>query len=137
MEEDTETKKALVRRVIEEVYNRNSLEAVDETYAADYVFHPAFGPEVHGLEGVKDLVNRRREVFPEVTLTIEDQIAEADKVVTRWTVRDAYQRETAGSLPNSDQSMASGIIIDRIEDHRIKESWGEESSHLRGVTLFN
>jgi predicted ester cyclase len=138
--EQTEKNKALVRRAIEEVYNQNSLVVVDEIYAPNYVLHHTFGPEVHGPEGVKELANMRRAVFAnDVTITIEDQIAEADKVVTRWTVRGAHQGETAESPPNSDQGIATGMLIDRIarDSDKIEESWAEEHRHLMGVPLFN
>jgi hypothetical protein len=66
-----EKNKAIVRRAIEEIYNKNSLAVVNEIYAPDYVFHPTFGPKVYNPEGVKELVERRRAVLPNATITLD------------------------------------------------------------------
>jgi predicted ester cyclase len=132
-----ERNKAIVRRAIEEIYNSNSLAVVNEIYAPDYIFHRTFGPQVYGPEGVKELVNRRRAVLPNATITIEDQIADANKVVTRWTVRDPHQRETAGHPPDGDQVTAAGILIDRIAGDKIQESWAEEGWNIMGIIIGN
>jgi predicted ester cyclase len=131
-----EKSKEIVRRAIEEIYNKNNTAEVDENYADGYVFHCTTGPEIHSPEGVKELIQRRRAVLPNATITIEDQVAEADKVVTRWTMRDAQQQQSAVPA-NGDQVTAAGILIDRIADGKIQESWGEENWQVRGVDLMN
>ena len=132
----SEDNKLIVYRAIEEVYSKGNVEAVEEIYAPDYVFHWTFGPNVHGPQGVKDSVNRRRAVLPDVTMIVEDQIAEGDKVVTRWTVRDTRQGEGRSAPPNGDRVMMSGILIDRIAEDKIQESWAEEAwTEEAGVAL--
>jgi predicted ester cyclase len=125
-----------VRRAIEEIYNKNNTAEVDEIYADGYVFHCTTGPKIHSPEGVKELIQRRRAVLPNAIITIEDQVAEADKVVTRWMMRDAQQQHSAVPA-NGDQVTAAGILIDRIADGKIQESWGEENWQVRGVDLMN
>jgi predicted ester cyclase len=131
----SEDNKLIVYRAIEEVYNKGNLEAVKEIYAPDYVFHWSFGPKVHGSKAVKDMVNRRRAVMPNVTMIVEDQIAEGDKVVTRWTVRDTRQGEVKSAPPDGDQVTMTGILIDRVAGHKIQESWGEEAWDVMGIRV--
>jgi predicted SnoaL-like aldol condensation-catalyzing enzyme len=81
----SEENKALARRVIEELFNAGNLEVADEIIAQDHVRHdPAMPEEGHGREDFKQFVNIYRSAFPDVHCEIEDQIAEGDKVVTRW-----------------------------------------------------
>jgi SnoaL-like polyketide cyclase len=72
-----EKSKEIVRRAIEEIYNKNNTAEVDEIYADGYVFHCTTGPKIHSSEGVKELIQRRRAVLPNAIITIEDQVAEA------------------------------------------------------------
>jgi predicted ester cyclase len=86
----SEQNKAQIRRVIEEVYNRGDLGVVDEVAARDLVIH-ASSQEIRGLEGAKQYVAALRAGFPDLHFTIEDQIAEGDMVVTRWTARGTHR----------------------------------------------
>jgi hypothetical protein len=92
-----EKSKEIVRRAIEEIYNRNNTTEVDEIYADGYVFHRTTGPEIHSPEGVKELIERRQAVLPNATITIEDQVAEADNLLAAsdlsTPVTDASQQE--------------------------------------------
>jgi hypothetical protein len=74
---------------------------VHDIYASDYVLHGPFtDPELRGREGVQQFVNASREAFHEVDITVEDQIVEGDKVVTRWKARIVPQSGVAGfTLP--------------------------------------
>ena len=91
----SEQNKAQVRRVIEEVYNRGDLGVVDEVAASDLVIH-ASSQEIHGREGAKQYVAALRAGFPDLHFTVEDQIAEGDMVVTRWTARGTHTGEFQG-----------------------------------------
>ncbi len=77
-----EENKALVRRVIEEVWNQGKLDVAGEIFATDYIFHAPLPGEVRGPEGPTQRVSMYRTAIPNLQLTIEDQIAEGDKVVT-------------------------------------------------------
>ncbi|HSA79989.1 MAG TPA: ester cyclase, partial [Geminicoccaceae bacterium] len=82
----SERNKAQVRRVIEEIYNRGDLAVVDELAASDLVIH-ASSQDIRGRDGAKQYVAALRAGFPDLHLTVEDQVAEGDMVVTRWTAR--------------------------------------------------
>jgi steroid delta-isomerase-like uncharacterized protein len=115
--------KALSRRVIEACFNQGNLALADELYAPDYVDHsapPGFPP---GVAGFKQQVAMYRAAFPDVHVTIEDQVAEGDKVVTRWTGRGTHQGELMGIAPTHKAVTVTGIAIDRIVAGKIVEHW--------------
>src|SRR5215210_926317 len=92
----TEENKAIARREIEELYNHTgNLDAADEIYAPDYVGHdPTLPEDLHGVEAGRQHAATFRSAFPDLTCTIEEQIAEGDKVVTRWIGSGTHQGET-------------------------------------------
>ena len=63
------------------------------------------------------------EAFPDLNVTLEDVIAEGDKVVTRWTIRGTHQGELMGIAPTEEQIALKGITIHRIEADKIAEEW--------------
>ena len=122
-EKKTEKNKAITRRALEEVWNQGKLDVIDEIFAADYILHdPAVG-EVRGTEGLKQYVSMYRTAFPDVQLTIEDQIAEGDKVVTRFTFTGIHKGELMGIPPTGVQVTMTGIAIDRIAGDKLMEVW--------------
>jgi steroid delta-isomerase-like uncharacterized protein len=118
----SEQNKTLVRRVIEEVYNQGNLAMADELSASDLVIHLTL-QEIHGREGAKQYVAALRAAFPDLHITIEDQIAEGDRVMTRWTARGTHTGEFQGILPTGKQIRMAGTDIDRIADGKTVECW--------------
>jgi hypothetical protein len=81
----SELNKLKVRLFVEAVLNEGRLELIDELVAADYTGHiPCARTSVRGPEGVRQLVSSHRRAHPSLYIKIEDQIAEDDRVVTRW-----------------------------------------------------
>lgn len=120
----SEQNKILVRRAIEEVWNRGNFAVVDELVANDLVIHlPTPGDEIHGAEGVKQFYATLRAAFPDILFTIKDQIAEGDRVVTRWTARATHTGEYRGIPPTGKQFRVTGIDIDRIANGKVVECW--------------
>ena len=113
--------KATVRRFIGQAFNAGDLAVVDELVATDYVLH--FTPEVRGPEGLKQFITEYRTAFPDYTCTIEDQVAEADKVVTRWTMRGTQQGQLMGIPPTGKQVTLPGVVLDRVSNGRLVETW--------------
>src|SRR2546430_2416084 len=95
----TEENKATDRHLTEEGWNRGNTALFDELLAANYIGHDPSGP-IHGPEGFKQLYATYRTAFPDTHLTIEDQIAEGDKVVTRWTATGTNQGSLMGLPPS-------------------------------------
>jgi steroid delta-isomerase-like uncharacterized protein len=130
----SEQNKALSRRVIEEVWHKRDLDVVDELYADDFVYYgaPSTGAVLHGPEGYKQVVAMYKTAFPDLRFTIEELIAEGDKVVTRWTFRGTHRGELMGIAPTGKAITNSGISIARISGGKIVEEraiWDELHSY--------
>jgi steroid delta-isomerase-like uncharacterized protein len=117
--------KAIVRRWFEEVWNKGNLDAVDELVAATVVSEIPGEPEVRGPEAWRQQVSSTRAAFPDLAFTIEDQIAEEDKVATRWTLRGTHQGEFMGVPATGKQVTVTGISITRYANGKNVGSWNE------------
>jgi len=120
----SEDNKAIVRRSFEELFNQGDLDVADEVFAPDYVGHdPALTYDMHGSEEFKHFVQMYRTAFPDLELTIEDQVAEGDEVVTRFTARGTHLGELMGIPPTGRKVSVTGISIDRLVNGKSVESW--------------
>jgi steroid delta-isomerase-like uncharacterized protein len=120
----SEENKALARREIEEVFTQGNLEVADEIYAADFVDHDlSLSWDIHGPEEMKEYVGMYRSAFPDLRVTLEDQVAEGDKVVNRWTARGTHRGEYMGASPSGKEVEFTGIHISRIARGKLAESW--------------
>ena len=118
----SERNKIVVRRAIEEVYNQGNLDVVDDLVSSDFVAHASL-EDIHGSAGMKQFVASLREAFPDLHLTIDDQVAEGDRVVTRWTAHGTHTGTFQGIPPTGKQGTMSGIDIDRVVDGKAIECW--------------
>ena len=116
----SEENKALARRAWELADNPDILE---EVYAPAVVWHEP-DQEIRGLEQAKKFVTAYKTAFPDLNITVEDVIAEGDKVVSRVTLRGTHQGETEEfGPPTGRQIEGGGITISRIEGGKIVEDW--------------
>jgi len=89
--------KALVCRWLEEVFSRGDLDAADGLFTSNCVLHdPSFPRDVYGSEGIKRYVCTYRVAFSDLEVTVEVQLAEEDKLITRWTARGTHSGELLG-----------------------------------------
>ncbi len=118
-----EENKAVVARLVEEVLNEHNPAAAEEFFAADFVEHvPAPGQE-QGLEGIKRwLADVYFPAFPDAHWTVEEQIAEGDRVLTRFTWRGTHQGEFAGIPPTGKRVTVWGMVLDLIAEGKLVES---------------
>lgn len=121
----TEQNKALARQMIEEIFNRGDLSRVDEFLAPDFVEREELPPGVPpGREGVKQLTAMLRSAFPDFKATIDDLVAEGDKVVILQTWRGTHRGEFMG-IPPTGRSVSFQVIDTmRIAGGKIVEHWG-------------
>jgi len=120
----TEDNKALIRRFYEEVFNKKNLAAIDDFFAPDHVDHTLPPGLPVGPEGTKQAIAMTLTAFPDLHLTIEDMIAEGDKVVT-WFTTHGTQRGALGDIPpTGKQVTVSTIEITRIAGGKIVEDSG-------------
>ena len=119
----TEENKAIFRRYVEEVGNEGNLEVADEIFGS-YLAHQSDGSVLErGPEDVKKFMSEFREAFPDFHTTIEDQIAEGDRVVTRWRMHGTHRGEFRGIAPTGAELEVTGIGIFRFSDGKVVESW--------------
>ena len=118
-----EENRAIVQRFGEEVWNKGNLAAVDELVTLDFAGHGPGRRVTRGPEELKKVVARMRAAFPDIRFTVEDEIAEGDRVVTRWTGQGTHQGEWRGIAATGKQVSFSGIAIRRIAGGRIAERW--------------
>jgi serine phosphatase RsbU (regulator of sigma subunit) len=120
----TEENRAIFRRYIEEVWNQTNLEVVDEIFDR-YISHQPDGSVLErGPEDVKRFVGEFRSAFPDLRLSIDDQIAEGDKVMIRETARGTHQGELRGMAPTGEEMEIKGIAIFRFSSQgKVVESW--------------
>ena len=118
----SEENKVLMRRVIEETINNKNLSLIDELYASNHVMRNNLEEPSHGPEGVREDYNMYLTAFPDVHLTIEDMIAEGDKVVVPYTVRGTHRGELMGIAPTGKQITVLVVWIARIADGKLVES---------------
>lgn len=120
-----EQNKALFRRFIEEVFNKGNVSTIDEFLAPNFVEREVLPPGTpSGREGVKQLTMMFRTAFPDFNVSIDDMIAEGDKIVARTTWSGTQKGEFMG-IPSSGKRVSFNVIdIIRISDGKGVEHWG-------------
>lgn len=119
----TEDNKALAQRWLEEVWNKGDLSLIDELIAPNYILHDPTRPGLRGRAGIKESIAMFRTAFPDLHFTIEDQVAEREKIVTRYTVQGTQVGPLMGIPATGKQGIITGIDIYRITDGQIEEAW--------------
>lgn len=117
----SEANKTLVRRGIDETINSGNFAHIDELLSANYIYREPTVGEKRGREGFRQLITMYRTAFPDVHLNVEEQIAEGNTVVTRWTAKGTHRGELFGVPPAGKQVTVQGILISHIENGRISE----------------
>jgi len=118
----SEQNKMQARRLFEEVWSQGNVVVLEELVTNDYVGHSP-PHEIHGPEGAKQFISVFRNAFPDIHFTVEDQIAEGDKAVIRWTARGTHKGEFQGIPPTGKQVVVTGIGIFRVANGKLVEGW--------------
>ena len=114
--------KRVARRYYDEVFGRRNTAALDELFAPDFVGHSA-AVGTYDLADVRRGVERAHEGMPDDEVVIEDQLAEGDRVVTRFSYRWKHDQSVFGEEPSGRWLTMEGVQIDRLEDGKIAERW--------------
>jgi steroid delta-isomerase-like uncharacterized protein len=121
----SEQNKTLSRRSIDEVWNQGKLAVIDELVAANATFNDPSVPggKFTGPEGMRQFLQVYRGAFPDLRITINDQIAEGDKVVTRWTATGTHKGQFMGIAATDKRATVTGVAIERYQGGQVAESW--------------
>ena len=119
----TEQNKSIVRRWVEEGWNKGNLEVVDQVYAPNYVQHEPAPETVNSSETLKQYVGTYLTAFPDLNLSIDDLVAEGDKVVWRFTSTGTQTGPFMGMPATGKTGNITGLVMFRLENSRIVEGW--------------
>ena len=120
-----EDNKALVRRYLEAAWNQGNVGILDELMAPTYARYMSGQAAPLNREGQKQRISSFHRAFPDLHLSIEELIAEGDKVVFRVTVRGTQQGMLMGIPPTGKQVAVTAIDIARVADGKIVDHWGQ------------
>jgi steroid delta-isomerase-like uncharacterized protein len=120
----TEHNRTLIHRLMDEGFNQGKLEVLEEILTPDYHNHdPRMPQPITNREGMKGFVSYLRHALPDVHFTVDDTVAEGDRVAYRWTATGTQQGEFFGAPPTGRPINVGGIIIARVDGEQIAEEW--------------
>lgn len=112
--------KQAVQQVFEKVWNQGDTSVADQIFADSYVAHIADIPSpINSADEFKQFVTLFRALSPDICFTIEDQVAEGDKVATRWSVR----LQTSGGGSTDEGTLVTGMSMHKMTNGKLVESW--------------
>lgn len=118
-----EANKALVRRVFEEVIPAGDPTAMRDLVAPDFLDHDPLPGQPAGAQGAEYVVSTMHGAHPDLRFAIDDLVAEADRVVVRWTLRGTNTGPLFGRPPSGQPVDLRALVIFRIADGRLAERW--------------
>jgi predicted ester cyclase len=126
----TEENKALVRSFFEEVWNNRNLDYLEEVYAPDFKLHALWqntsaggAIEATGIEPAKKVIGGWFVGFPDLKVTVDDQVAEGDLVGSRHASTGTHTAEFMGMPATGKHAVVTGMTITRIADGKMVEAW--------------
>ncbi|MCC7352175.1 MAG: ester cyclase [Anaerolineae bacterium] len=119
----TEENKALVRRWVEETWNKGDLVTTSGLIVPDLIVHETVIPHVADLNGFGQFIILARTACPDLLYTVEEMFAEGNEVVTRWTLRGEHTGEWGGVSPTNKQVTMTGFAKYRLANGKIAEIW--------------
>ena len=118
----TQDNSAIVRRFVDEVINQGKMGSAEEFVWEDVVEQVPLPGQGPGLEGLKDVLRGMRSAFPDIDFSIKEQVCEGDKVASRFEWTGTHKAEFMGVPATGRQVRVWGVVIDRLEAGRIKDT---------------
>ena len=120
---DPAANKEILQHTVDDFWNQRDVGAIDELYATDYLGHDPSGLHGATLDEFKQSTAGLFTAFPDFHLTIDDEIAEGDKVAKVWTVTGTHRGDFKGIPPTENHITITGINFYRIADGKVVETW--------------
>jgi steroid delta-isomerase-like uncharacterized protein len=118
----SEYNKARISEFIDRVLTAGEVDATGDYFHSDMVEEVPFPGQGPGLDGLKETLIRIRRAFPDSQWKVEEQIAEDDKVLTRFLWSGTHQGEFLGIPATNRAIRVWGMVIDRFEDRKVKST---------------
>src|ERR671915_1524400 len=119
-----EQNKALMRNYIEEAWNKGNLDFIDKNFSSDFVSHGTFPGQPTNRDSVKSVISTVRNAIPDLHITIEDMLAEGDKVASRWVTKGTHKGgDLMGAKPTGNKISVSETVVVRVKDGKVVEGW--------------
>ena len=122
-----EQNKATVRRFYKEAFGKGNLDILDEVTTDDFIAHapsePGHDAETQDTERLKQEIARNRSAFPDLEFTIEDMVAEGNKIALRWSATGTHEGKLMDLPPTGKQVRLSGMNFLHFRDGKIAEDW--------------
>jgi steroid delta-isomerase-like uncharacterized protein len=118
-----ETNRRLIERYYNDMWNRWDFRLVDELISPAVKFHGSVGVSVEGLDGFRDYMRFIRSAFPDFHNTIEEIVAEGDRVAARLTYTGTHQGTIFGAAPTGKVVKYDGLALFRIVDGKVEEGY--------------
>ena len=117
--------KAKFKRILDEAWLEGNLDALDELYADDFVYHNAPFPDIEGLEASKQDIMGSRSAFPDLRWTVDEMILEGNALVTRYTLQATHtgQSPRIPVPPTGNKIVYVGCLVSHLAEGRIVEEW--------------
>ena len=122
----TEDMKAFIRRAAEEVWNKGNMDVAGEYFSPNLIFHYSEG-DIRGIENMKQYILGVRSAFPDFKLSPEDQIAEGNTEVSRFTISGTHKGEFNSIPPTGKMFSTTSIAIHKFTDGKISEVWSQSN----------
>ena len=110
------------RRIFEELWNGKNRAVIDEVVSPDYIHHDVLSPDC-GMDGYKQFVEQYLSAFPDLHMTIHDEIVAGDAIVTRWSASGTHDGDLLGQSRTGNPLSVTGSTIARVKNGKIVESW--------------
>lgn len=117
----SEQNKAIVRRIVEEIWNGGDMSSAGELIGPGYRQHSSQLPPFEGVEALAELVSAFRTGFPDARFSIDQEVAEGDAVVHQWTLRGTQLGEWNGIPATGRAIEVRGTAISRLQDGKVVE----------------
>jgi len=121
--------KAIIRKFLDEVWNKKNLAVIDELIAPAFVMHDPMAPSpVTGIEGYKQFVHVFQTAFPDLQMSVADIVSEGESAAVRWEVAGTHNGSLAGIAATGRPHNITGMNFCRIVDGKFVEAWGNWDS---------